>query len=67
MEALGAAGDRAGALRYAQVHTTLLREEFGAEPDPALVELVERLRREGRPAPPEPRGTPLGEAVAELM
>ncbi|HEX7090122.1 MAG TPA: BTAD domain-containing putative transcriptional regulator [Longimicrobiales bacterium] len=54
MRALEAAGDRAGALRHAQVHAALLREEFEAEPDPAVAAYAERLRREPppRPAPP---------------
>src|SRR5690606_33983962 len=33
MHALAATGDRAAAIRHGQVHTTLLREEFGAQPD----------------------------------
>ena len=44
MRALDAAGDRAGALRHAHVHTVLLREEFGAEPDPDIQALASRLR-----------------------
>jgi TolB-like protein/DNA-binding SARP family transcriptional activator/Tfp pilus assembly protein PilF len=47
MRALAAAADKAGALRYAQIHTTLLREEFDAEPDRAVTELEEELRKEG--------------------
>jgi serine/threonine-protein kinase len=43
---LAAAGDRAGAIRHAQVHETLLREELGAAPNPAIVELADRLREE---------------------
>jgi len=46
MRALDAAGDRAGALQHARVHAALLREEFDAEPDPEVVRLTERLRRE---------------------
>lgn len=46
MLALDAAGDRAGALAHARVHTTLLRAEYDADPDPDLVALTERLRRE---------------------
>lgn len=44
MEALAAAGDRAGALRHGQVHETLLREDLGAGPEPAIRRLMERLR-----------------------
>lgn len=48
MRALDAAGDRAAAIRQADVHATLLREELGAEPDREVVALAERLRA---PAP----------------
>ena len=44
MEALIAAGDRAGALNYATVHGALLRSELGLEPDPAVVALTLTLR-----------------------
>lgn len=44
MRALESAGDRAGALRHARIHSTLLREEFDAEPDPEVTTFVERLR-----------------------
>lgn len=44
MNALAAAGDRAGAIRHAQVHGAMLRDEIGAEPDPAVTALAERLR-----------------------
>jgi TolB-like protein len=51
MEALGAAGDRPAALRFARAHETLLREEFDADPDPAVLAAAERLRRlPGAPA-----------------
>ena len=46
MTALAAAGDRAGALQYARVHETLLREELDAVPDAAVVALTARLREE---------------------
>ncbi|MFN2565912.1 MAG: protein kinase [Gemmatimonadaceae bacterium] len=52
MTALTAAGDRAGALQFARVHETLLREEVGAAPDAALLALAARLRSE--PAGPPP-------------
>lgn len=44
MAALAAAGDRAGALRWARIHGQLLQEEFGIEPDPAVAELAAELR-----------------------
>jgi TolB-like protein/DNA-binding SARP family transcriptional activator len=46
MLALEAAGDRAGALQHSRVHAALLREEYDAAPDPEIVSLTERLRRE---------------------
>ncbi|MFW6198822.1 MAG: BTAD domain-containing putative transcriptional regulator, partial [Acidobacteriota bacterium] len=48
MQALEAAGNRARALEVADVHAALLREEFGAEPDPEVSGLAERLR--GQPS-----------------
>lgn len=44
MNALAAAGDRAGALQHASVHAMMLREELGLDPDPVVEELAERLR-----------------------
>jgi len=46
MEALAAAGDRAGALRHARVHEQLLAQEMGTSPDARVVELVQKLRAE---------------------
>lgn len=46
MEALEAAGNRAGALQHARIHEQLLEQEFGVEPDPAVAALAERLRSE---------------------
>src|SRR5205823_1687044 len=55
MTALAVAGDRAGALQYARVHETLLREELDAVPEAAVVALTARLREETvSPAPPAP-------------
>ena len=44
VEALAAAGNRGGALRHAQQHMELLREELGVAADARLVQLMERLR-----------------------
>ena len=44
MEAMAAAGDRAGAVRHAAVHAALLRDELGAEPDRRIGEAAARLR-----------------------
>lgn len=66
MEALAAAGDRAGALRHGQVHETLLREDLGAGPDPSIRRLMERLRTgPGAEAPAAPlAGLPPGGPAA---
>ncbi|HKG95425.1 MAG TPA: BTAD domain-containing putative transcriptional regulator, partial [Gemmatimonadaceae bacterium] len=60
MQALAAAGDRGAALRHAQVHESLLRQELDAPPDPDVLALVRELRV---PAPaaesaPEPAPEP---------
>lgn len=44
MEALAAAGDRAGALQHAAIHTTLLRNELGLDADAAVTALARALR-----------------------
>jgi TolB-like protein/DNA-binding SARP family transcriptional activator/Tfp pilus assembly protein PilF len=44
MQSLAAVGDSAAAVRHAVLHTTLLREELGAEPNAAVLKLAERLR-----------------------
>ncbi|TFH19803.1 MAG: hypothetical protein E4H03_13290, partial [Myxococcales bacterium] len=46
MRALESYGDRAAAIRQAQTHAALLREEFDAEPSPEVVALAGRLRKE---------------------
>ncbi|HEY8258746.1 MAG TPA: BTAD domain-containing putative transcriptional regulator [Gemmatimonadales bacterium] len=63
MQALEAAGDRAGAMRHAGVHSELLRTELGAVPEGEVVAMAERLRHESRggtraPASPDPASTP---------
>lgn len=44
MHSLSAAGNRAAAIQHARVHGLLIREELGADPDPAVVALAERLQ-----------------------
>ena len=46
MNALVTAGDRAGALQFARVHESLLRQELNAAPDEAVTTLARRLRDE---------------------
>lgn len=65
MLALEAAGERPAALKHAQVYRTLLREEFGTEPDAEITRLERRLREAplntagaGAP-PPTPRAPPV--------
>jgi DNA-binding SARP family transcriptional activator/Flp pilus assembly protein TadD len=53
MLALEASGDRPAAIQHARIHETLLVEECGLAPDPAVAALVERLRSPSpSPAPP---------------
>jgi DNA-binding SARP family transcriptional activator/TolB-like protein/tetratricopeptide (TPR) repeat protein len=51
VRALDAAGDRAGALAHARVHTTLLREELGTDASPQLYSLLEQIRASPITAP----------------
>jgi TolB-like protein/DNA-binding SARP family transcriptional activator len=46
MRALDGAGDRAGALQQARLHTALLHQEYESGPDPDVVALADRLRTE---------------------
>jgi DNA-binding SARP family transcriptional activator/TolB-like protein len=57
MDALAAAGDRAGAIQHARVHSQLLALQLGAEPDPEVAALAERLR-----SAPEARAVALADA-----
>ncbi|MDQ3427736.1 MAG: protein kinase, partial [Gemmatimonadota bacterium] len=50
MGALAAAGNPAGALQHARVYETMMREELGTGPDPAVSALVSRLRAGSAPA-----------------
>ena len=43
MRALAAAGDRAGAVRHAQVHQCLVRDQLEIDPDPAVETLATQL------------------------
>jgi TolB-like protein/DNA-binding SARP family transcriptional activator/tetratricopeptide (TPR) repeat protein len=46
MRALDASGERAAAIRHAQLYATLLREELDTDPDEEVLALAERLRHE---------------------
>jgi len=50
MRALEMSGNRAGALRHARLHTSLLRETLGVEPDRSLRELADRMARRSEPS-----------------
>jgi len=63
MEAMGNAGDPAGALRFAQAYEASVREELGTEPDPRVPAAVERLRCPPSHAPVPAPTTP---AIAVL-
>jgi len=54
VRALDAAGERPSALRAADTHAALLREELGVEPDPDFEHFVARLRTEPREPLPRP-------------
>lgn len=43
MQALAAAGNRAGAIQHGRVHAALVRTEFETEPDAAVLQLTTRL------------------------
>jgi DNA-binding SARP family transcriptional activator len=68
IEALVAAGDRAGALQFAGVHSSLVRQHLETEPDPEIERWIERLRSgqvpEAAPAP-RPRSASGPDAARE--
>jgi TolB-like protein/Tfp pilus assembly protein PilF len=66
IEALSAAGDRAGALQFARSHEKLLREELDAAPDPAVVAAVERIRTHPAAAPASATPATMPEPAAPL-
>lgn len=70
MEALAAAGDRAGAIQHARVYELLVEQELDLPPDVEVLALAERLRREAdapvkapSPARPAP-AIPVAEVIA---
>jgi DNA-binding SARP family transcriptional activator len=50
IRALADFGNRSAALRHAQAHEALVRQELGGPPDPRIAALVEQLRTEPEPA-----------------
>jgi serine/threonine-protein kinase len=61
MSELAATGDRAAALRQAETYRTLVRDDLGADPNPAVTALVEQLKRE---PPATPAGPPPAKPAA---
>jgi DNA-binding SARP family transcriptional activator len=51
MRALVAAGNPAGALHAARAHAAHVRSEYDVDPDPAVLELAQRIRSRGGEAP----------------
>lgn len=54
MNALAAAGDRAAAVQHGRIHQSLVEDRLGIAPDPAVQELIQRLREAPPPPPPSP-------------
>ena len=50
LDAMFAIGDRANAIRAGELHVERLREEFGLEPDPSVIDRIERIRGGELPA-----------------
>ena len=68
VRALDAAGERPAALRFADTHAALLREELGVELDPELAAYVETLRAASpRTSPPPARADAGAEPAAVLV
>ncbi len=64
IESLVAAGDRVGALQFAGVHTSLVRQHLETEPDPAVESWLVRLRSGEALAPADTRPLPLRSRAA---
>ena len=68
MQALVAIGDREGALRTARVHEALVRQELETEPDRAVTQLADELRRAAPAAPivTSPNAAPVAERAPAI-
>ena len=76
MRELAASGDRANALRHAEMYHTLARDDLEIEPNPAVAQLADQLRRQpalaspanAAPSPevsePEPERAPVPAAAS---
>lgn len=69
MSALAAAGSRAAALEHAGEYESLIREELGAVPNPAVIALATQLRQGPCPPPNDPaaRRSPIAIAVLPFV
>ncbi|HEX2080239.1 MAG TPA: BTAD domain-containing putative transcriptional regulator [Longimicrobium sp.] len=59
MNALAAAGDRAAAVQHGRIHQSLVEDQLGIPPDPAVRELMQRLQEAPPPPPPSPAPLPV--------
>ena len=66
LDALSAAGDRAGALEFARVHERLVRAELQTAPDPAVMAAIERMRSQPASVTPSATPSPTGPAAAPV-
>jgi DNA-binding SARP family transcriptional activator/TolB-like protein len=66
MRSLETAGDRGGAIRHAQAHEALLREELGAKPDSQVAALAERLKKKPAGVPSVREAEPGEHTPAEV-
>jgi serine/threonine-protein kinase len=65
MRALARAGDRAGAIRYAEIHEMLIRDQLDVAPHPAISALADDLRAQPVWMPPPPDASAAIPAHAE--
>jgi len=66
MQALDAAGDRAGAIQHATEYAQRVRADLELEPDPSVMALAEQLRVAPVRRPPTPAKEPGASSVAVL-
>ncbi|MBS1241407.1 MAG: transcriptional activator protein [Gemmatimonadetes bacterium] len=62
VRAMSVIGDRANAVQAGEQHVRHLREEFGLEPDPAVLAMIGRIRRGDLPVPHDGAARLLGMA-----
>jgi len=57
IKAFADSGDRAGALKHADIYSALVREELEVEPDPTIASLIAAVRESSRKAPRDATGS----------